>query len=247
MVTRIGTQDPDTLIGSTDADSLDGRGGDDLLQPLSGLDTAYGGTGNDVIAFVDLSGGQAFGGSGLDTLDITLAAGPSLFLDFRDGQANQSGTVPGPLTFSGMDRLVLSSQGDGDTVIGSNGGDVILFGGRGGQINARGGDDLVAVGRALNDEAVTGMAAGGELRRDQFVQLLQRHGEVAGLALVLHLGGVDGPDHLLHHGFVGVDAGGGQIRNGYGEADQNDGDHDHEFHESEASLVVFEPVPFSLR
>lgn len=145
MVIKNGTPGPDTLLGSLDADTLRGQGGDDLLQPLSGLDFAYGGAGNDIIAFVDLSGGQAFGGTGDDTLDLTLGAGPSLFLDFQDGTVTQGGT----LTFTGMNRLVLTSQGDGDTVYGSASNDIITYGGRGGEIHARGGDDTVAYSPSL--------------------------------------------------------------------------------------------------
>ncbi len=162
MVTRIGSSDPDTLTGSTDDDSLRGKAGDDVLWGLAGhdilegdsgndvlhagpgLDSLYGGSDDDRLEFQDLSGGQAFGGTGLDTLVLTLSTGPSLYLDFRDGTATQSGTVPGTLAFSGVERLVLTSAGDGDTVFGSGGNDVVIFGGRGAEAHGRGGDDLVS-------------------------------------------------------------------------------------------------------
>ncbi len=161
MVVKNGSPDPDTLIGSSDDDILRGRGGDDQLFGGAGNDLLYGGTGNDeiyagggadqvyggadddVLVFSDLTGGTAYGGGGLDTLRVILEAGPSMFLDFQDGMATQTGTVPGNLTFSGMERLVLTSLADGDTVFGSSGDDEITFSGRGGEIHARGGNDAV--------------------------------------------------------------------------------------------------------
>ena len=162
MVTKNGSPDPDSLLGSPDDDILRGQGGDDLLSGLAGddllqggagndlllagtgLDSLYGGADADVLAFDDLSGGQAFGGSGQDLLRLTLAAGPALFLDFRDGAASQSGTVPGTLSFAGVEHLSLTSLADGDTVFGSGGDDVMIFGGRGSEAHGRGGDDLMA-------------------------------------------------------------------------------------------------------
>ena len=169
MVIRNGSADPDTLLGSPDDDTLRGQGGadqlsgfagndllqggtgNDLLLAGTGLDTLYGGAQEDVLAFEDLSGGQAFGGSGQDLLRLTLAAGPAMFLDFRDGAASQSGTVPGTLTFAGVEHLALTSLADGDTVFGSGGDDVMMFGGRGSQAHGRGGADLI--GYIPNDAA----------------------------------------------------------------------------------------------
>ena len=161
MVIRNGSPDPDSLLGSPDDDILRGKGGDDTLIGLGGadllqggagndsldagpgLDSLYGGADNDRLHFTDLSGGQAFGGSGMDILDLTLGAGPAVLLDFRNGTASQTGINPGTIGFSGMESLVLTTFGDGDTVFGSAGNDTLIFGGRAAEAHGRGGDDLI--------------------------------------------------------------------------------------------------------
>ncbi|MEO8244217.1 MAG: hypothetical protein ABI832_18080 [bacterium] len=137
MVVKNGTPDPDTLAGSTGDDTLRGRGGDDMLFGGDGNDLIFGGAGHDTVdagpgtdliygddgddrlIFSDLSGGEAHGGKGLDTLDLIITSGPGIYLDFRDGSATQSAISPGSLSFSGIERLVVTSSADGDTIFGS--------------------------------------------------------------------------------------------------------------------------------
>lgn len=144
MVTKNGTPGPDPILGTEDDDILHGRGGDDTLTGLGGADLIYGGADDDLLVFSGLSGGQAYGGTGLDTLDLTITTGPAVLLDFRDGSATQNTTIPSTLTFAGMDRLVLTSLTDADIIFGSGGNDEVTFGGRGGTVHTRGGDDVVA-------------------------------------------------------------------------------------------------------
>jgi Ca2+-binding RTX toxin-like protein len=97
-----GTARPDLINGEGGNDVIRGLGGDDDLRggEISGLDTLYGGPGNDVLRLVN--GGRAYGGPGNDTIYAVylftrsvIDCGPGNDLLFLTDETRQNVTIRG--------------------------------------------------------------------------------------------------------------------------------------------------------
>ncbi|SLN75709.1 Hint domain-containing protein [Roseisalinus antarcticus] len=151
--------DNDLGYGGAGADIVSGEAGDDTLYGDAGDDTLYGGTGTDSFRFEDGFGiDTAFGGEDpgdADTLDLSALSG-SVDVDFTGDEAGTLADTSGDgVTFSEIERLVLTDQND--TLDGHNDG-------LGLSVDAGAGDDTVYGG--TGSDIVEGGAGNDVLGED---------------------------------------------------------------------------------
>lgn len=167
MATFAGTATNDTLIGGVDPDTLDGLGGDDILQGKQESDTLNGGDGDDtltggdgddfinggstgfdyagysdatsgVVVSLAVSGAQATGGAGSDTLQAIEGLIGSNFADTLSGDATDNRLIGG----HGADTVY---GGGGDDTLAGGSGSNRLDGGAGFDIVDYSGGDHISV------------------------------------------------------------------------------------------------------
>ncbi|RYF59437.1 MAG: calcium-binding protein [Comamonadaceae bacterium] len=118
----------DTLSGLGGNDNLFGDDGNDVLNGGTGADLMFGGNDNDTIA-VDNVGDVAVGGSGIDLVQVTLAAGMYTLLgDVENATAMGASLIN--ITGNGLDNVLTGSTGS-NQLFGAGGNDT-LDGGTGG-------------------------------------------------------------------------------------------------------------------
>lgn len=147
MVSKIGTNGPDTLIGTELGDTLLGLNGDDTLKGLGGNDTLMGGEGADILN----------GGSGIDTadyLDSNTGVLVSLAADLGSGGAADFDTFVSIENMFGSNfNDILEGNDVANTLIGGLGDDTLKgFGGADQLFGSTGADTLF--GGAGNDRLV---------------------------------------------------------------------------------------------
>ncbi|HUD91334.1 M10 family metallopeptidase [Sphingobium sp.] len=137
-----------SLKGLGGNDILNGNGGNDILEGGDGNDTMNGGAGDDTVRYIDatagvtvslaVSGAQATGGAGSDTLISIEHLSGSAFHDILGGNAGNNNLKGG----SGNDQL---NGGGGNDVLDGGNGDDILNGGSGADtLTGGGGKDIFA-------------------------------------------------------------------------------------------------------
>lgn len=157
------------VVSGGDGDDLSyGGGGDDDIIAVAGNDTMYGGTGNDDIfgGFTSSGGTQLmFGGGGDDLLRFNIgqsgvadggAGTDTVSVYWYDTAAyttavaiTLSGPLPGAISggnviaFSGIERLLATTIGGDDTVVGGDLGDEIHVHLGANTVQGLGGDDLI--------------------------------------------------------------------------------------------------------
>ncbi|HEX8573986.1 MAG TPA: M10 family metallopeptidase C-terminal domain-containing protein [Allosphingosinicella sp.] len=167
---RLGTEGDDDLAGSADDDVLRGFGGNDQLSGLAGHDRIDGGeghdtldgglgndllngeNGNDVLKASGAGTDSAAGGQGMDTLSIDWsdvnaavygsASGGSLASGF-DGSFEAHGRK---LTYSGIERFILTTGSSFDLIRSGASSDVIDLGAGDDQFSASEANDIVEGG-----------------------------------------------------------------------------------------------------
>ncbi|MFK7762711.1 MAG: hypothetical protein AB8B62_05580 [Roseobacter sp.] len=166
----------DTLIGSAGNDMLSGGAGDDSILGGTGQDTIEGGEGADSISGGDdadtfivqdgfgadtIRGGE--GGTDSDVIDLSQLSGP-VTVTYTD---NEDGTITDgndTITFSEVERLILSDQANviqasnintGIDIVGGAGNDTIMGTNQADLIDAGAGDDVVYT-NAHGDTVETG-------------------------------------------------------------------------------------------
>ena len=122
-----GTRDNDTLSVSERIDqpwTVDGGAGNDVISGGTGADTLLGGAGNDTIYGMP-DDARLDGGSGFDTLDLSLATGPVRYLASSGGQLTYwPDSTPSTYTIaSGFERVI--GSGYSDYLIGGAGNDML--------------------------------------------------------------------------------------------------------------------------
>src|SRR5262245_39414495 len=137
----------DTLSGSGGADVFDGGDGDDSLDGGSGSDTAsYASADAAVAVSLAITGPQATGGAGIDTLLAIENPTGTAFDDALSGDAGDN-VLTG---LAGNDRLF---SGDGNDTLRGGDGDDILIGGAGADV-LDGGDGFDLVSYETTTEAI---------------------------------------------------------------------------------------------
>ncbi len=143
-------------------DLVRGGGGDDTIYVGAGQDLAYGGDGNDrlfaggngvndydrlygdagsdIFTFYNGNNGEAYGGTGFDTVQLYLGGNDAIALDFSQPVSTLT-QGSATLTFDGIEKLF---------IVGSSAGDHIIGGSHDDYINVVDGDNL-ADGGAGND------------------------------------------------------------------------------------------------
>ena len=150
----------DTLFGGTGDDYLSGGVGEDWQYGGAGNDTiaagdpfaidanhTWAGAGNDVVSVDSHSGGEAHGGKGFDTLNLSWDAffAPVGAMNIHiDGPNAGAFSATTSLTLTSFERLIVNTGSGDDTIAGGAYNDVI-FGGLGANIlSGFGGRDLLA-------------------------------------------------------------------------------------------------------
>ncbi|RZJ62793.1 MAG: calcium-binding protein [Acidovorax sp.] len=113
----------DTLNGQAGNDFLDGGLGNDLLNGGTGADIMDGGDGNDTIA-VDNLGDLAFGGTGIDLVQITLAGGGMYNLIGDVENATAMGATLINIVGNGLDNVLTGNTGS-NQLYGAGGNDTL--------------------------------------------------------------------------------------------------------------------------
>lgn len=169
-----GTTDPEALLGTPDGDLITAYGGNDTVYGFSGNDTVYGGAGDDSLegqfgndllfgeAGNDslISGGdsdQLFGGDGNDVLFLGGLDNSSLFVDLATETLDGHGAFD-HVTFEGMERLIVLSNGGDDSIYGGAPNDDIQVGSGHNIVAAKDGDDRVSY-VALGASTLMGVSA----------------------------------------------------------------------------------------
>lgn len=146
----------DTMGGSANDDTLSGGGGDDRLAGSSGADEVGGDAGNDVvIGDSDAADDRYDGGSGIDTLDYSVAI-MAVAIDLAAG--NATGAEIGTDTISNFETI--SAGAGDDTIAGSNGEETLLGNGGNDTLADGGGTDWVDGGHG--DDRVVAAADGAD-------------------------------------------------------------------------------------
>lgn len=135
----------DALDGGDGNDTLSGGAGDDTLTGGAGIDNSYGGSGNDVLGpgSAGISQGEVYsGGSGTDTIDMSVMTSSGYTINLTTGDLQWSGVIlPITITASmiGIENVV--GAGGGDNITGSSGNNVLRGGGGSDLITGEGGVD----------------------------------------------------------------------------------------------------------
>lgn len=137
-----GAQD-DNLYGQTGRDRLRGGSGEDLLEGGGGADVLDGGSGDDFFisdSVADMNGDRAYGGTGVDTLDLDMTGAERFRFEARD--PNEVSNFAG-MSFRDIERYYLTGSNRADALIGWLLDDH-LYGGRGNDwIDGRSGTDVL--------------------------------------------------------------------------------------------------------
>ncbi|MEL7464799.1 MAG: Hint domain-containing protein [Pseudomonadota bacterium] len=162
----------DTLIGGSGDDSLVGGSGNDLIDGGSGDDRAFGGSGDDVFVLRDGFGADTIvggeGGSDFDTLDFTSLTGP-VTVSFTGDEAGTATDGVHTITFSEIERIILTSGADSvnadadnvgvtieagsgdDTIFGGDGADTVFGGAGADSLDGESGDDFIDGGAGADN------------------------------------------------------------------------------------------------
>ena len=166
--TLYGGDGDDQVYGAAGNDLVDGGAGDDNVQGGGGVDTVYGGDGNDWVVvdyvrgengsvgyggagddtmfFFARTGGTAYGGDGIDVLQLQGENDDPLTIDLASQKIDGHGSYVG-LTYSGFEALDILSAGSGnDKIHAGDFKDKIHVGTGNNLVEAGGGDDVVYYG-----------------------------------------------------------------------------------------------------
>ncbi|MGD9784567.1 MAG: calcium-binding protein [Hyphomicrobiaceae bacterium] len=138
----------DTLHGGEGIDTINGGNDDDTIVDRYS-NTVNGGAGNDLIVNVYIAGGTWDGGTGTDTLDISL----DLFSGETYDLSGASFVMFGA-TFLNFEN-VIDNEG-GNTIIGSDGVNVLTPNGGDDTVDARGGNDTIIDTDGVNGDSYNG-------------------------------------------------------------------------------------------
>ncbi len=125
----------DTIDGGAGNDTLSGGDGNDRLTGGGGIDNYYGGAGNDRLSPGSSGIGQGEiynGGSGTDTLDMSVMIGDGYTINLTTGVLQWTGAFPFPITITASMSSIenVTGAGGADTITGDSG-DNVLRGGTG--------------------------------------------------------------------------------------------------------------------
>jgi Ca2+-binding RTX toxin-like protein len=147
--------DDDLAYGGDGDDTVQGGAGDDSLYGGAGADwmvvnfasdagsaTAYGGAGNDEVMFFGGAGGRAYGGTGLDILQLQAVDENALTVDLAHQTLDGHGSYVG-VTYAGFEALDIISHSGNDVILAGEANDRISVGVGDNLVEAGGGDDLV--------------------------------------------------------------------------------------------------------
>ena len=211
--TLMGGDGADTLLNSLGDDSLDGGAGDDSIVASEGEDTLRGGTGsdtmeggNDADTFIIedgfgndvITGGEGVTGAGdvdFDTIDLSALSGP-VTVTFTGDAAGTITDGSDTITFSEVERLVLTDEADvvdasddgaginifagggDDTVLGGSGDDLVSAGAGDDMLTGGGGDDTFTYSVGDGADTITDFNAGnsgalgdGDTTNNDFIDL----------------------------------------------------------------------------
>ncbi len=168
----VGGDGNDTIVAGDGTDTIGGNGGDDVIDGGGGADSLDGGDGSDTFLVRDGFGADTIvggeGGVDSDTVDLS-ALSTAVTVDYFDDESGEVFTGSDTLSFSQIERFILTEQSDSlttgadsvgvyaegrggdDTMLGGIGDDTLLSGDGQDQIYADSGDDLI-YGGAGNDE-----------------------------------------------------------------------------------------------
>ena len=141
------------IIGNGAANILSGKDGDDTLDGRLGNDVVHGEAGDDRLRVAGLGSDLAHGGDGIDTLvvDYGDTADAIVRAAEADGDYNGSGTFRNAAgtrkaTYSGIERLDVTTGSGNDDLIGADGSDTFRSGAGADEVDGGAGDDVIEGG-----------------------------------------------------------------------------------------------------
>lgn len=190
-----------SLSGGDGSDTLAGAGGDDTLEPGTGDDTVTGAAGTDVAAYPDVpgpagvtldlgvTGPQATGGAGSDTLSGIEGLSGSPYADTLTGDAGPNTLIAGADAAGRSGQDVLGGMGADDLLIDSRGADVLAGGFGEDTVRVQNGGDDSADGGEGRDSVLAGE---GTLGGPAGTDALDGGGDVDTLSYACSGGGTNG-------------------------------------------------------